>query len=1153
MNNYPLVNIYNKKSAIYLFCREKDGTLKVIKDYSFQPYFFNPDPKGDYLGFDGTKLRKIVVTEPKEVKEFRTNDSWSADIVYTKRYIIDKIDSFEKTNIKYCMLDIEVLKPKNAFPDPKTANYPITCISLYNSMYHKYRTWFINDYEGTLEEKEQKLFVDFVTYMRKAKFDLWLSWFGTNFDYPYLFSRMKKLPQSLFFDKESKYNNFATAISPIQMVRGGNKEFDNFYPAGTSVVDYMGWFKRIYKSEKSNALDSVMEKYLGKGKEFKNVDFSVINDDIKKRNAGDVIGMVELEKKFKLIPLHDEIRRTAMINFEDFEYPMRAIDSLILKEAYRRNIVLPSASGEDKDEEKYQGAYRETFATGDFYEVSDYDLSSCYPSVIKDLCLDPQNITTKNENSLSINITDRETQEFIESINITQNKDAILPSVIDQLLVTKTKFGKLKKTTPTNDPNYENICLSYDAVKAIVNTAYGCFGNRFFRLFSRKIVSLITSTARDLLHYLKDKLNELGYKVIYVDTDGCIVDDNGKNLSDIINNLIQEWSKERFNKPSSITIERKGIFKKLFVLTMCRYKGWIETSSGLKEEIKGAQIKKKDSTIFISTFQDTLIEKIFAKETEQGLVDFIANEIERIKTLPLEEIAFPNSIGKEIDEYKTEVTNKLGKTYSKKPPIFVQAYQNAQKLNNGFNKALGESFLWVYCLNENKEIYPLAFDENTIKSIKDIAWSKMIERNIHNIAKAVFESKGWNYVFIAPKVKRVKKTPKNAPNLGVEGSNLNDCKESKHLSMPQEKEVKNFQPISDLDIWNEWKGMPEFIQEDLSPFQKIIVNFESENDLNDFSQLIGHKLSTKTDTIWFPYKEIKKHLGKGYINSQKALPRYPIYVISKGRWALRSTSKALEKMKVPYHIVVEPQEYDNYAKVIDKNKILVLPFSNLGQGSIPARNWVWEHSKSIGAERHWIIDDNIRAFFRLNRNSREYALDSTIFKVSEDFVDRYENIALAGLNYTTFAQDRQKVPPFYLNTRIYSCILIKNDLPYRWRGKYNEDTDLSLRALKDKWCTVLFNAFLIEKKTTMTMKGGNTDELYKQDANFDGRLEMAKSLQEQHPDVVTITQKWGRYQHHVNYKPFKDNKLVKKEGIIIPQEVNNYGMELKEENENPQE
>ena len=67
-------------------------------------------------------------------------------------------------------------------------------------------------------------------------------------------------------------------------------------------------------------------------------------------------------------------------------------------------------------------------------------------------------------------------------------------------------------------------------------------------------------------------------------------------------------------------------------------------------------------------------------------------------------------------------------------------------------------------------------------------------------------------------------------------------------------------------------------------------------------------------------------------------PNYPVYIVSKGRWDSRLTSKALEEMKMPYSIVVEPQEYENYASVIDPAKILVLPFSNLGQGSIPARN-----------------------------------------------------------------------------------------------------------------------------------------------------------------------------------------------------------------------
>ena len=270
-------------------------------------------------------------------------------------------------------------------------------------------------------------------------------------------------------------------------------------------------------------------------------------------------------------------------------------------------------------------------------------------------------------------------------------------------------------------------------------------------------------------------------------------------------------------------------------------------------------------------------------------------------------------------------------------------------------------------------------------------------------------------------------------------------------------------------------------------------------------------------------------------------PEYPVYVISKGRWDSRLTVNALIDKHIPFNVVVEPQEFDNYAEVINKDNILVLPFRDLGQGSIPVRNWVWEHSIKLGVERHWILDDNIRDFYRLHKNVKYRVSSGTIFKIAEDFVNRYENVALAGLQYEMFAPRIKKHNPFILNTRIYSCILIKNDLPYRWRGRYNEDTDLSLRALKDEWCTVLFLAFLADKVNTMTMKGGNTDELYKDD----GRLKMAQSLQMQHPDVTKIVRKWGRWQHHVDYRPFKGNKLIRKKDAIIPKGTNDYGMVLK--------
>ena len=282
-------------------------------------------------------------------------------------------------------------------------------------------------------------------------------------------------------------------------------------------------------------------------------------------------------------------------------------------------------------------------------------------------------------------------------------------------------------------------------------------------------------------------------------------------------------------------------------------------------------------------------------------------------------------------------------------------------------------------------------------------------------------------------------------------------------------------------------------------------------------------------------------------------PNYPIYIVSKGRWESRLTSKALERINVPYNIIVEQNEYDNYAACLDANKILVLPQSYLdeyetcddlgftkGKGAGAARNFAWEHSISQGAARHWVMDDNIASFNRLNRNLMCKVTSGTIFKVTEDFVDRYENCAIAGFNYDFFAKAKEPIPPFVMNTRIYSLLLIQNDLPFRWRGRYNEDTDLSIRAMKEGWCTVQFNAFLGDKATTQTMSGGNSDDFYFKE----GTLNKSQMLVDMHPEITTLIEAYGRWHHKVDYSVFKRNKLIRKQGIEIPKGVNNFGMEL---------
>ena len=332
-----------------------------------------------------------------------------------------------------------------------------------------------------------------------------------------------------------------------------------------------------------------------------------------------------------------------------------------------------------------------------------------------------------------------------------------------------------------------------------------------------------------------------------------------------------------------------------------------------------------------------------------------------------------------------------------------------------------------------------------------------------------------------------------------------------------------------------------------SAFQKAKeknINWDSLSNLSLLKQEYNYIYGVKTKTY-------EKYL--------RPSNKFPIYIPSKSRADSRLTVKALESMGVSYHIIVEKEQYEDYAQVIDRKNILILDkkyqdeydtCDDLGntksKGPGAARNFAWDHSIKNGHKWHWVMDDNIKAFKRYNKNQRIKCNDATPFIVMEDFVLRYKNIAMAGPNYTMFVTNKSAnhYPPFSVNCRIYSCNLIRNDVPFRWRGRYNEDTDLSLRMLKSNWCTIQFYAFLQEKINTQIIKGGNTEAFY----DKEGTLPKSQMLVQLHPDVTKIKWRFGRWHHIVDYTRFKiSNRLIKKD-IHIKEGINNYGMKLKKYN-----
>lgn len=248
-------------------------------------------------------------------------------------------------------------------------------------------------------------------------------------------------------------------------------------------------------------------------------------------------------------------------------------------------------------------------------------------------------------------------------------------------------------------------------------------------------------------------------------------------------------------------------------------------------------------------------------------------------------------------------------------------------------------------------------------------------------------------------------------------------------------------------------------------------------------------------------------------------PKYPIYIVSKGRAKTPMTARSFEVEGIDYLIAVEPQEADEYAKALGKHRLLVLPFSNLGLGSYPARNYCWEHSKAAGHKRHWMFDDNIDGLSKWTNGLKPRSPKRT--KEGICYVEANATaVDISGFEYRYFVA-RPPKRPFKYNCHVYSAMLIKNDMPYRWRLKYNEDVDLCLQVLHNGGSTSACVYYMSNKKeTSAKMKGGNQDELYK---GNDPRKKLlkAKMLEAVWPQYAKTVIRFNRYHHFVDWKVFQ--------------------------------
>ena len=218
-------------------------------------------------------------------------------------------------------------------------------------------------------------------------------------------------------------------------------------------------------------------------------------------------------------------------------------------------------------------------------------------------------------------------------IRFRKQPDGLTRSIIADLLKERDEKKALRNTFAFGSPQYIVYDMQQNVLKVIMNTYYGVSGYTRFRLFDREIGSAVTSVGRAIIEHTRRVIEEQGYKVIYGDTDSCMVQlppldrektiELARMIEKRLNESYSAFAKKELNADVHFfSIKFEKIYARFFQAgKKKRYAGslvWKEGKDVQETDIVGFEIKRSDTPQITKIVQMKVMEMILRGEGYHG-------------------------------------------------------------------------------------------------------------------------------------------------------------------------------------------------------------------------------------------------------------------------------------------------------------------------------------------------------------------------------------------------------------------------------------------------------------------------------------------------------------------------------------------------------